>query len=241
MDTKRCKRCGKIRDLSEFHKDRTRKDGFSPYCKQCIHERADWRSPIQKETHKRNQKKLYHENSVFRQKKLNFNKKYREENKEYFEKYYSSEKFKESLCQSNKRRMESGKQHEYFKVRRKEDKSFALTCSLRTRLTRALKDSYKTDSTFNLIGCSLEDLKKHLENQFVDGMTWDNYGGRSGWQVDHIIPCSHFDLTKEENQRICFNFRNLQPLWAKDNNQKKNKLPENYLERIEGIESYLNS
>lgn len=241
MNTKKCKRCGEIRDLSEFYKDRTRKDGFSPYCKSCIRERADWKNPIQRQTRKECNRRLYRENDKYRENVLSYGRMYREENKEYFEMYHSSEKFKESLRRSNKKRMESGKQHEYFKIRRKEDKLFALTCSLRTRLTRALKDSYKTDSTFNLIGCSLEDLRKHLKNQFVEGMTWDNYGGRSGWQVDHIIPCSYFDLTKEEDQRICFNFRNLQPLWAKDNNQKKNKLPENYLERIEGIESYLNS
>jgi len=241
MDTKRCKRCGEIRALSEFYKDRSRKDGFDPYCKQCIRERADWRNPTQRQTRKECNRRLYKYSDKYRKNVLSYGKIYREENKEYFEEYRSSEKFKESLCRSNKKRMESGKQHEYFKVRRKEDKSFALTCSLRVRLIRALKDSCKMNSTFNLIGCSLEELKKHLENQFVNGMSWDNYGGRSGWQIDHIIPCSYFDLTKEENQYICFNFRNLQPLWAKDNNQKKNKLPENYLERIEGIESYLNS
>lgn len=70
--------------------------------------------------------------------------------------------------------------------------------------------------------------------QFEPGMTWDNLGkGEGKWQIDHIIPCSYFDLTKEENQRICFNYRNLQPLWAKDNVKKSNKIPNNVEEIVE--------
>lgn len=242
MDTeikyKVCKRCGKEKSVTEFNKDRTRKDGFSPYCKQCTKERADWKNPKQRVTRRETNKRLYHESESYKERVLAYNKKYREEHKEYFKEYFASEKFKESLKESNRKRQESGEQKKYFKERRKEDKSFALACSLRARVKGALKGAYKTDCTFNLIGCTLDELKEHLESQFVDGMSWDNYG-RNGWQVDHIVPCSYFDLSVEENQRICFNFRNLQPLWAKDNNQKKNKLPENYLERIEGIKSYL--
>lgn len=234
-----CKRCGEKKLVTEFNKDRTRKDGFNPYCKQCVKERADWKNPKQRETRTATNRRLYKENESYRQKVLAYNKKYREEHKEYFEEYCASEKFKESLKRNNKKRQESGEQKRYLKERRKEDKSFALACSLRSRVKGALKGTYKTDCTFNLISCSLEELKRHLESQFVDGMSWDNFGGKTGWQVDHIVPCSYFDLSIEENQRICFNFRNLQPLWAKDNNQKKNKLPENYLERIEGIKSYL--
>lgn len=63
-------------------------------------------------------------------------------------------------------------------------------------------------------------------------MSWNNYG-KNGWEIDHIIPCSYFDLTKEENQRICFNYRNLQPLWASENNTKKAKVPDNVEELVE--------
>ena len=83
---------------------------------------------------------------------------------------------------------------------------------------------------------SWKDLKKHLENQFVEGMSWDNYGE---WQIDHIVPCASFDLSDPNQQRICFNFRNLQPLWAKDNQRKQDKLPENYLEIINNIKREL--
>ena len=74
--------------------------------------------------------------------------------------------------------------------------------------------------------------------QFEPGMTWDNYGE---WQIDHIIPCSYFDLTKEENQRICFNYRNLQPLWASENNKKKAKVPDNVEEIVEFLRKEINN
>ena len=72
-----------------------------------------------------------------------------------------------------------------------------------------------------LCGCSLEKLKQHLESQFTEGMTWDNKGD---WHVDHIKPCASFDLTNPEEQKKCFHYTNLQPLWALDNMKKGAKL-----------------
>lgn len=68
--------------------------------------------------------------------------------------------------------------------------------------------------TIKLIGCSIEQLKQHLEKQFKLGMSWFNYGK---WHVDHIKPCASFDLTDIEQQKQCFNYTNLQPLWAEEN------------------------
>jgi len=80
----------------------------------------------------------------------------------------------------------------------------------------------KFGRTFEMVGCSPNKLKKHLENKFKYGMSWDNYG-HDGWVVDHIRPCCSFDLTKEAEQRKCFNYRNLQPLWEVDNLHKSGK------------------
>lgn len=71
----------------------------------------------------------------------------------------------------------------------------------------------KKGTTRLLTGCSYSFLMGWLERQFTQGMTWDNYGDE-GWHMDHIRPCSTFDLTQEEQQYECFNYTNLQPLWA---------------------------
>ena len=81
---------------------------------------------------------------------------------------------------------------------------------------QGLKKSLKT---MDLIGCTIAELRVHLESKFLHGMSWDNYGIR-GWSIDHIKPCASFDLSKHEEQRACFHYTNLQPLWTKDNIKK---------------------
>ena len=75
----------------------------------------------------------------------------------------------------------------------------------------------KSESTARLVGCSAFELVTHLQKQFLPGMSWENYGK---WHVDHVKPCSAFNLTDPEQQRVCFNYTNLQPLWALDNLRK---------------------
>jgi hypothetical protein len=86
------------------------------------------------------------------------------------------------------------------------------------------------------LGCSIPFLKNHLESKFLSGMSWDNHGE---WHIDHIVPCAYFDLTKKESQLICFNYANLQPLWAGDNIAKRDKLPENHKEILAKIHENL--
>ena len=109
--------------------------------------------------------------------------------------------------------------------RRKKDIIFNIKNKLRTRINDALKYNRvkKSLNTRDYIGCSIEFLKEYLEKQFTEGMSWDNYG-LYGWHVDHIIPCASFDLTKIEEQRKCFHYTNLQPLWAKENLRKSKKI-----------------
>jgi hypothetical protein len=81
----------------------------------------------------------------------------------------------------------------------------------------------KCGNTLKLLGCSIEHARKHLESQFKEGMTWENYG-KYGWHIDHIIPCASFDLTDPEQQKKCFNYKNLQPLWWQENLSKGSKI-----------------
>lgn len=113
--------------------------------------------------------------------------------------------------------------NDYRKKRRADDPEFRMLCSLRARLSNTLNGANKADTTKNLLGCTTEELKAHLESQFTDGMSWDNYGTH-GWHIDHIIPCSSFDMLDPDQQRECFHYTNLQPLWAEDNLRKSDKI-----------------
>ncbi len=93
-----------------------------------------------------------------------------------------------------------------------------VTRNLRHRLRMFLKVAGRRTSAF--FGCTGEQLKKHIEAQFTKGMSWENYGQ---WHVDHIVPCAAFDLSDARHAAICFNWQNLQPLWAKDNVEKSDK------------------
>ena len=96
-----------------------------------------------------------------------------------------------------------------------------ITHNLRCRINTALKKNTKGKKTMELIGIDIENLWIHLEKNFKPGMTRENYGK---WHIDHIIPCSSFDLSKPEEQIKCFHYLNLSPLWAEDNLKKSNKL-----------------
>ena len=88
--------------------------------------------------------------------------------------------------------------------------------TLRTRLKKALKGSRAAGTTLELLGCSIEQLRAHLEAQFKPGMNWDNWT-RDGWHIDHVRPLASFDLADPEQQRAACHYSNLQPLWAIDN------------------------
>ncbi len=153
------------------------------------------------------------------------NKAYRESNKERLavkQKETRSSK-PEVIAARNRTWNENNRDHraEYVRRKRREDLQYAIGGTLRVRVADALRaaSAGKTRSTLELIGCSVEDLMSHLESKFVPGMTWENRG-LYGWHIDHIQPCASFDLTDINQQKQCFHFSNLQPLWAEDNRRK---------------------
>ena len=97
--------------------------------------------------------------------------------------------------------------------------------ALRNRIRLAIRAAGATKSagSLELLGASIEEVRAHLEAQFKLGMTWDNWSIH-GWHIDHIKPCASFDLTDPEQQKACFHYTNLQPLWAKDNLSKHDRL-----------------
>jgi hypothetical protein len=95
----------------------------------------------------------------------------------------------------------------------------------RVLLALARARAAKAGRTFELIGCTPQFLKEHLEKQFRQGMSWAN---RKLWHIDHIVPCARFDLTDPEQQKACFSYKNLQPLWATENLKKGERLWTDY-------------
>ena len=204
---KQCIKCDVEKLIEDYYYNKTKGCYFNT-CKNCIKE-------INKKYYLNNPEKLKEKRKKWvlnnPEKNKEIKKKWKENNPDYNKKYYLNNLDK--VKERNKN---------YNKKRRKEDPTFKLTYNLRNRLSNALKRNIKSNSTINLIGSSIKDLKIYLENQFDESMSWDNYG--SYWEVDHIIPCSSFNFSIEEEQKKCFHWTNLQPLSTEDNRQKSNKL-----------------
>lgn len=244
MDSKTCSTCKEIKPLTRFSKLGT---GLSPKCKDCDRayyeankERIKEYTAANKERRKEWRKKHYEAN---KERISEYNKEYRAANKElikelakkYYRKYpRNSKKYyeanKEKIREYNKKYYAANKHWyngEYLRNRRKNDENFRIKGNLRRGLQRAMsaQGARKSKSTLKLVGCGIEELKQHFQSQFTDGMTWENYGE---WQIDHIVPCAAFDLTDPEQQKLCFHYTNLQPLWAIDNQRKNAKLPHEF-------------
>lgn len=157
-----------------------------------------------------------------KEKKSEYNKEYRLKNTDILklkDKKYAVDNrariisYQKQYRLSNKERLnETTRVKRLYK--RKTDVSYRLLHNLRSRLNLAMKGKLKSKKTIELIGCSVESLRSHITSRFKIGMTWENYGE---WHVDHIRPCSTFNLTDPEQQKQCFNFSNLPPLWANEN------------------------
>lgn len=140
------------------------------------------------------------------------NKAYYEVNKDKRKAYYDSNKDRiKAYYEVNKDKINSHRNN-----RLKTDIQFKLKSSLRSRLNSAINNNYKDGSAVRDLGCTVEQLKQHLESKFQPGMSWDNWT-TDGWHIDHIKPLASFDLTDRKQLLEACNYTNLQPLWAKDN------------------------
>ena len=108
-----------------------------------------------------------------------------------------------------------------YKYRLQNDIQFALTRRLRSRLSNIMRRKHKTGSFIKDLGCSIDEFKVHIENQFVEGMSWEN---RDEWHLDHIIPLASFDLTNRQEFLQACHYTNIQPLWATENLSKGVKI-----------------
>ncbi len=159
-------------------------------------------------------------------------KKYQIKNKDklikYGKQYRLKNKKRETIRVLNWRKNNLEKSQKYFREYRKQkyktNSNFKISQNIISRISHVLKGNNKSLSTMFLIGCEIDYLMYHIQRKFTKGMTWDNYGD---WHIDHIKPCAKFDLSNPLEQQKCFNYKNLQPLWAIDNIRKSDKYNEN--------------
>lgn len=156
-------------------------------------------------------------------KQQKWNAKNREKLNQYQSEWAKRNKEKRALYMRNYRRNHAEKHrawsNEYYSRRLAEDPAFRATDRFRVRLKEVMAGRKKHKSSMALLGCTPEQLRAHLESLWEPGMSWDNYGFY-GWHIDHIMPCSMFDLTDPAQVEECFHYTNLQPMWAKDNISK---------------------
>lgn len=247
--TKACTKCHQEKSLEEFHTKKTAKDGRRSWCKCCIWEkgktqRAEATKVRLEEKEKYRQSPEYQEEQRRRKEEGETQRrKYREANRDKVlaakKQYYQENRdeirqkaaakiredlpaFREERRRKRQDDLERRRQYdrEYSKQRRQKDLQYRIVGNLRNRIRLSIEN--KSECTKDLLGCSLEHFVKHLESQFQPGMTWQNYG--SYWSIDHIEPCCSFDLSTEDNQRRCFNWRNCRPLTVSENSRKGNSI-----------------
>jgi hypothetical protein len=202
-EEKECVRCKIVKALIEFDK---RKNGvYRNYCRPCG-------NIMCREYKARNRDKI-----------SDYNKSYKKEHSQEISEYnskYNKEHREEIQTRQTRTQRE----------RKKVDPNFKISGTLRKRLCAVLKstNSKKCDNTLKLLGCSLGFLKKWFEFLFEEDMAFENHG--SLWHIDHVIPCSLFNVSVDEEQKRCFHWTNLQPLRAEINISKNNKLTQEELD-----------
>lgn len=207
-----CSTCNSLKPLSEFTKLSRSKDGYNKKCKSCVYSYNNSNRLEKLDQYKETRKVNYQKNiEKMREEKREYYKNHKEEKSLYDVEYRA--KNKESIA-AYKKEWERSQRH---------DPKFKLTRNLRRRVHHALKGRSKSAKTFDLIGCSVEDFKQHIESLWLEGMSWENYGP-TGWHIDHIKECHTFDLLDPQQQRECFHYSNQRPLWAKDNLSRPKQL-----------------
>lgn len=205
-DIKQCTKCqGEFpATLGFFHKKIGGKYGLTAKCKKCLR-------VYNREQYKRHQTKRLEAKKEYSKKNSEIlkqkSKNWYNENRDY------SLEQRKIYAQKNKDSIKK-RQRKYMINKYRSDLHTKIKMNLSKRMRQFF--SKNGSKTIDFIGCSIDDFKTHLEKQFIEGMSWDNYG-RGGWHVDHIRPCCSFDLTDPEQQRECFHYSNCQPLWERDN------------------------
>lgn len=209
---KKCSKCGEVKAVDDFGSHKTGKNGRSPCCREC--ERKRLRLWTEQNRERKNEKNtIYRKNNL--KKCKDATKKWDKLNKE--KKRLNSKKFRDNNPERSKEI-----QRKSQALRRANPKN-RISSNISREMNKTLKNGKSGRHWEILVDYTLPQLISHLENQFCNGMTWENYGK---WHIDHKIPLSAHNFTTQNDIdfKKCWALSNLQPLWAKDNMSKHDKL-----------------
>jgi len=224
---KACSKCKETKDSTEFNKSKSASDGLRSECRCC-------QSIYSKKYYPKNKGAVAARSKKWREENKDtvsaYHKQYRIENKQSLAakaKIYNEEN-KEKIKETKHKY--KGRRNSMRRKRYANDRNYRTITVMRTRMNKVLAGVSKSKPMLELLGCSLDHFHFHIEQQFTDGMTWDN---RGDWHYDHIQPCSSFDQDDPKQQEICWHYTNYQPMWAEDNISKHAKIiPEHQVNLI---------
>jgi len=240
-----CNKCLTQKNIDHFYKNKNTNDGYNNICKECRKQtdKKYYKKNILKIKEYRDSKKekmkeylkKYYQTNIERIKEL---RKINEENiklktkeyyknnsekiKKYSKNYNSLNKEKKQLYTKEYQKENRKSINKRDEFRRNNNPIYKISRLMRSRMKKFLKihNITKKNTTFHIIGCTPQELKEHLEKQFINGMDWSNHK-QYGWHIDHIIPLSTAK-NEEDLYKLC-HYTNLQPLWWEDNLKKSNK------------------
>jgi transketolase len=242
MNSKECSKCKVVKSFDEFHKDKLRKDGCQSVCKECrkqyqkkyqpqyyednrerVIRRSIQYNQDNKERLEEYQKQYYQDN---RERVIRRSIQYRQDNKAKINEYYQANKEKINERSKQYRQDNKAKINEYHRNRRKNNPAIALRHNVSVQVSMTLSRSAGNkngESVMKYLPYTIEQLKEHIEKQLQPWMTWENYGE---WHIDHIYPHSKlpYDSMEHPNFLKAWALENLQPLEAKENIRKGNKV-----------------
>jgi hypothetical protein len=224
-----CTRCKTEKHIDEYYNSKKSKDKHSGKCKECSKkeiekyrkECADKIEVTRKKYYAKNRDKIIKYSQDFAAKNREY---IREKDREYYYKNHEETLQKNRDFYNKNKDKINARRRASLAERKKRDELFVLTISIRKNLNTAFKRRKlnKNSKTKEILCCDMEFFMQYIEAQFTEGMNWGNYGK---WHLDHIIPLSSAD-TYEDVVKLC-HYTNYQPLWAKDNMMKFDKIPNN--------------
>lgn len=233
MKNKKCYKCKKVKTISEFHKNRSTKDGLASACKECrllevgtyYYDHKEERLAYATEAYKKDPHKFALRNKKNRDARgpeatAEYN---RKSHKDWYAK--EENRLKKNQYYFEHKDEKQAYDRKYRPEREKTDIAFKISNRLRTRMNMALKKRYKSGSAVRDLGCSIEEFIIYIESFWEPGMSWDNYGNKSDqWSLDHTLPLSSFDLTDREQFLKACHHTNIKPMWHLQNARKHTKV-----------------